>query len=75
MSSTPLRVARHLVMSPSAEGKAEMPGAGEVMSCISSVWSLFVWDSIRSLVFLSAKDAGEKKKSCCVVSMSVLTSW
>lgn len=25
---------------PSAEGKAEMPGAGEVMSCMSSVWSL-----------------------------------
>lgn len=25
---------------PSADGKAEMPGAGEVMSCMSSVWSL-----------------------------------
>lgn len=33
-------VARHDMRLPSAEGNAETPGAGEVISCISSVCSL-----------------------------------
>lgn len=33
-------VAVHDIRLPSAEGKAETPGAGEVMSCISSVCNL-----------------------------------
>lgn len=43
VSSGPSMVAVHEVRStPSPEGKAETPGAGEVMSCMSSVCKLKV---------------------------------
>lgn len=43
VSSGPSMVAVHDVRStPSPDGKAETPGAGDVMSCMSSVWSLWI---------------------------------
>jgi len=42
VSSGPSIVAVQERRLPSAEGKAEIPGADEVMSCINSVCNLFV---------------------------------
>lgn len=39
----PSTVAFHCVISVAEVGKAEMPGVGEVMSVISSDWSLSTW--------------------------------